>query len=228
LKTVRQWVAAAAVLVIVSVPLLAQDHASAFQHNPVEQYGARVLAAVLVLGILAVLFSLFYYRGRLSSTGSWGVLALGVAVFPILTSGFGTVLVFERAQTVEFCGSCHRTMGAFVDDMKNPASNSLAAVHYKNRYIPDNQCYVCHTNYGIFGNWQGKIDGLKDVFGYYTHTFSGPPKLRHPYANDDCLKCHAGAAKFAQAHANNQEDLFSGKTSCLDCHGQNKSAHMVQ
>lgn len=222
-----RFLMAIAMALLRPVAIFGQDHGSAFQQDPVEQYGARVLAVVIFAGIAIVLYSLFRFRGHLTGAMSWALLALGVAIFPLFTSGFGTVLVFERAERVEFCESCHLTMKAFVTDMKNPKSESLAAMHYKNRYIPDNQCYVCHTSYGLFGTVQAKREGLHDVFRYYTRTFKLPIKISHPYPNNDCLKCHAESAKWLDAHGDFKDDLFSGKTSCLECHGQSNPAHNV-
>jgi cytochrome c nitrite reductase small subunit len=225
----RLWRAVSAVVLTgTPVKLLAEGDAFAMQQSPVAHYGSRVLAVVLVLGFVTSLSSLLWFRHKLSSTISWGFLGLGLAAFPLLTSGFGTVLVFERAQSVEFCESCHRAMGAFVADMKNPDSHSLAAIHYTNRYIPDNQCYGCHTNYGIFGDLRANREGLQNVFTYYTHAFRGTVKLRRPYSNHDCLKCHAGAAKWLNAHAGKTDDLLSDKISCLECHSQQTPAHVVQ
>jgi nitrate/TMAO reductase-like tetraheme cytochrome c subunit len=219
----------AAALALLPAQLLAQGqaHASQFQQDPVERYGARVLTVIIVLGILVVLYSILRYRGRVTGPVSWGFLALGVAIFPVLTSGFGTVLVFERAERVEFCESCHLTMQSFVDDMKNPKSISLAAVHYKNRYIPDDQCYVCHTSYGIFGTVQAKKEGVHDVYMYYTRSFKLPIKLRHPYPNTDCLKCHADSAKWLEVHGDFKDDIFAGKQSCLDCHADANPPHTL-
>ena len=228
MKTYRWWLAVASLWTLLPLQAFAQHPDSAFQRDPVEEYGARVLTVVIVLGIVVVLYSLLRYRGRLTGFLSWTLLALGIAVLPLLTSGFGTVLVFERAERVEFCESCHLTMRAFVKDMKNPQSESLAALHYKNRYIADNQCYVCHTGYGLFGTVQAKQEGLHDVYRYYTRTFKLPVTLRHPYPNNDCLKCHAESAKWLSVHGDFKEDLFSSKTSCLDCHGQSNPAHIIQ
>ena len=55
-------------------------------------------------------------------------------------------------------------MQSFVDDMRDPKSESMAAVHFKNKYIPDNQCYVCHTSYGMFGTVEAKMSGMIDVY----------------------------------------------------------------
>jgi cytochrome c nitrite reductase small subunit len=228
LKYLHQWnqLALFAALALLPAKIYAQE-ASQFQRDPVEQYGARALTFVIVLGIAVVLFSLVKYRGRLTGPVSWAVLAFGVAILPALSSGFGTVLVFERAERVEFCESCHLTMKSYVTDMKNPQSESLAALHYKNRYIPDNQCYVCHTGYGLFGTVQAKREGMHDVFVYYTRTFKLPVKLRHPYPNNDCLKCHAESVKWLGVHGDFKDDLFAGKTSCLDCHGQTNPPHTL-
>lgn len=215
-----------AVLTLLPVLLRAQE-ASRFQQDPVEHFGARFLTAVIVLGICVVVYSIIRYRGRTAGAVSWGLLALGVGIFPVLSSGVGTVLVFERAERVEFCQSCHLTMKSYVDDMKNPKSESLAALHYKNRYIPYNQCYVCHTSYGMFGTVQAKKEGMHDVWVYYTRTFKLPIKIRHPYPNTDCLKCHAGSVKWLGVHSDFKDSLFSGETSCLDCHGSTNPAHNV-
>jgi hypothetical protein len=45
-------------------PLITGAQQSTFQQDPVDHYGSRFLAIVIVLGITLVLFSLFRYRGR--------------------------------------------------------------------------------------------------------------------------------------------------------------------
>lgn len=210
-----------------SISISAHGQASQFQVDPVEHYGARFLTVVIVIGIAVVLFSLIGYRGRTFGPISWALLVLGVAILPAISSGFGTVIVFERAERVEFCNSCHLTMKGFVNDMKDPKSESLAAIHYKNRYIPDDQCYVCHTSYGIFGTVEAKKEGMIDVYKYFTRTFHLPVKLRHPYPNHDCLKCHSESAKWLASHGDYKDALFSGDMTCMQCHGDQNPAHKV-
>ena len=139
-----------------------------FQHDPVEYYGARVLAALLVFCSCLVVYSLARYRGRIAGPVSLGLLIAGIGVLPVISVSFGTVLVFQRAERVEFCASCHEPMQPYVDDMLNLESESMAAVHYKNRYIPSNQCYDCHTSYGLFGTAEAKTKGLVDMYKYTT------------------------------------------------------------
>jgi cytochrome c nitrite reductase small subunit len=205
----------------------AQDEASRFQQDPVETVAVRLLIALAVIGILVVTYSLIRYKGSAVGPASWGVLLAGAVALPLLITGVGTILVFERAERVEFCASCHLTMQPFVDDLKNPKSNSLAALHYRNRYIPDDQCYSCHTSYGLFGTVEAKKEGLNDVYKYYTRTFHLPIKLRHPYPNTDCLKCHAGSAKWIASHEEYKDALFSGEANCMQCHADSNPAHNI-
>ena len=207
---------------LLCVPLRAygEEAVVSFQHDPVEYYGARILAVLLILCSCIVVYSLVRYRGRIAGPISLGLLIAGVGVLPVISVSFGTVLVFERAERVEFCASCHEPMQPYVDDMTNPESESLAAVHYKNRYIPSNQCYDCHTSYGLFGTATAKVKGLVDVYKYYTNTYHVPIQMRDPYPNNDCLKCHAQAVKWQaqELHTENKEALFTGEISCLECH----------
>jgi nitrate/TMAO reductase-like tetraheme cytochrome c subunit len=200
---------------------------SPFLRDPVELYGSRLLIALLVLGIALVLYSLVRYRGRVTGSLSWVVLITGVAVLPLASIAFGSLLVFERAERVEFCGSCHLAMKAYVDDMVDPSSRSLAAIHFRNRYIPRNQCYNCHTSFGMFGTVKAKLAGIIDVHRYYTRSFRAPLSMREPYANTDCLKCHAGAVRWVAAHSESTDDILSGRVGCMSCHGDASPAHLT-
>ena len=209
-------------LALIPVALRAQAD---FQQDPVDYYGSRVLFGVIALGIASILYSLIRYRGRTTSPFAWALLIGGAGLLPALSTAFGTVLVFERAEKVEFCASCHLTMKSYVDDLKDPKSETLAAVHYKNRYIPDDQCYVCHTSYGVFGTIEAKKEGMIDVYKYFTRTFTLPVKLRHPYPNNDCLKCHAQSQKWLGIHGDFKDGIFSGELKCLSCHADTHPAH---
>jgi len=208
-------------------PLAAQAQLDHSKFDPVDHYGSRCLAAVIVSGAALVLYSLLRYRGNPRSVGSWGILILGAGILPVITSSAGGVLVVQRSQRVGMCNSCHLAMKPYVDDMKNPHSQSLAALHYNNRYIADDQCYACHTSYGMFGTVQAKAQGIFDVYKYYTHSFTMPLKMRKPYPNNDCLKCHAGSAKFLASHKKDRESMFADEVSCMQCHDDDNPAHNV-
>ena len=210
----------------------AQEAGHSFQFDPVEHYGALVLAWLFALGIGLVLLALFALRRPQALTPTVkGLLFAAIAVVPVFSLSMGMLLVFERAERVEFCGSCHRAMKAYVDDMKNPASEGLAAVHFKNRYIHSNQCYECHTSYGLFGTVEAKISGTIDVYRYYSGTYRVPIKMRHKYPNGDCLKCHAESARWLAREIHTspkvKPGLFSGKISCMVCHAAKNPAHPI-
>jgi len=192
-----------------------------FQHDPVEDVLVAFLALALCAGIAVLCYSVFRYRGRIVDRVAWAVLIAGVFLLPAMSVSFGTLLVFQRAEKNEFCASCHLTMQVYLDDMLAPDSESMAAIHYKNRYIPKNQCYDCHTSYGLFGTLEAKQKGLMDVYKYYTRTYEIPIQLRQAYPNGDCLKCHADAVKWneQEMHAENKEALFNQDVACMDCHG---------
>jgi nitrate/TMAO reductase-like tetraheme cytochrome c subunit len=200
-----------------------------FQYDPVEYWASRILAWGLVVAILVVLYAAVkVYRGQMQGFAAKGLLFAGIVLLPIFTVSTGMLLVFVRAERVEFCGSCHHALESFVDDMRNPQSEGLAAVHFKNRYIASNQCYECHTSYGLFGTFQAKLAGIAQVSRYYTRTYEVPLKMLKPYSNEDCLKCHAASMKWLshQVHtpAGMGEALFDDDVSCMDCHG---TAHHV-
>ncbi len=210
------------------LPCLADQSIIALERDPVEHYGSRILGSLLILGICLLLYSLIRHKGRATRPGSWGLLVLGVGILPVISVAFGGMLVLERAARPEFCGSCHMAMKAYLEDLRDPASDSLAAIHYKNRYIPTNQCYVCHTSYGLFGTFQAKVAGIIDVYRYYTGTYSFPIRMRTAYPNDDCLKCHAGAVKWIRTHRGLGEAVFRGETGCQQCHGILNPPHRLE
>jgi cytochrome c nitrite reductase small subunit len=132
------------------------------------------------------------------------------------------LLVFVRAGSVEFCASCHLVMQPYVEDMRNPEGTGVAAVHFANQYIPGDQCYECHTSYGLFGTVEAKLHGIGEVVRYYTRTYREPIEMWQPYSNRDCLKCHAGSRKWLAVDAHTDDDmqgrLFADHTSCMSCH----------
>lgn len=196
--------------------------------NAVDHYGSRLLIGILIAGILLVLYSLVRYRGRIEGALSWGFLITGVVALPLTSLMLGMLLVFERAERVEFCGSCHVAMQAYVRDLENTRSESLAALHFKNRYIPRNQCYTCHTSFGLFGTVQAKVAGMVDVGKYYTRSFHFPLAMREPYRNDECLKCHYDSMRWGDRHQDVKNELVAGESRCLDCHGKDHPAHTLK
>ncbi len=149
------------------------------------------------------------------------LLFLAIAVLPLAIVFFGYSYGLEASKDVEACGSCH-VMIPYLADLRDPKSDTLAATHFKNRYIQDHHCYTCHTDYGMFGTVKAKWEGLGHVVRYTSGAYELPLKIAHPYPNWRCLNCHATSQKFVTPDKHPKEDvpaLLSGKTPCLDCHG---------
>ena len=148
------------------------------------------------------------------------LLFIGLLVLPLVVIFFGYSQGMSGMEAVRACGGCH-AMAAHVADLRDPGSESLAAAHYKNRYIRADQCYTCHSDYGLFGTLSAKMDGLGHVLHHVTGTYSLPLKIAHPYSNLRCLTCHGESQKFQKSPGHPTEirpQLVSGQESCLTCH----------
>ena len=181
--------------------------------------GFGIAFAVLNLVLLALAWRRLGRVGIAPTTRGWLLVAVGLV--PLMVAFLAFAHGLEQSATVASCGSCH-VMTPFVQDLRNPGSETLAAVHFKNRYIRENQCYTCHSDYGVAGTVHAKLGGLGHVWHYTTGTYTLPLKIASPYPNSRCLGCHGGAQKFLNSAGHPKEEmpaLMEGKVSCLDCHG---------
>lgn len=181
--------------------------------------GLGIAFALLNLVLLGVAWRSLRLPPLTPTARGWLFVAVGLvpAMVAFLTFAHG----LERSSTVASCGSCH-VMTPFVQDLRDPASETLAATHFKNRYIQEHHCYTCHSNYGLAGTLSAKLAGLGHVWRYTTGSYSLPIKIAAPYANAQCLHCHGASQKFLKSEGHPKEErpgLMAGKTSCLDCHG---------
>jgi cytochrome c nitrite reductase small subunit len=188
--------------------------------DPVLVWLQRLSVGSAVVGILLVLFLIVAQRRLSEGLLKW-LCAGALVLLPLLVIAMGNIIGLQHAKKVEFCQSCHLTMGHFIKDMLDPGSQTLAAQHYRNRWSPDDQCYACHTSYGLFGDVQAKRKGVADFFKYYTRTFTIPVRMEIPYANAGCLKCHERTPKFldSETHRGSLVEIRSGDLRCIDCHG---------
>jgi nitrate/TMAO reductase-like tetraheme cytochrome c subunit len=185
------------------------------------------------LGIAFCLFALvalFVARRRVRRNGLDGrikeFLVLPMAVLPLIIVFLGFSYGLESTKTVASCGSCH-VMEPYVANLRDPGSDALAAMHFKNRYIQQDHCYTCHADYGMFGSMSAKLDGVRHVLHNTLGSYPTPLKIARPYPNARCLGCHGESQAFLKSEGHPQEDrpsLFRGEVSCLDCHGP---AHSV-
>lgn len=188
--------------------------------DPVLVWLQHLSIGSAVAGIALVLFLIVAQR-RLSENFLEWMCGSTFLLLPMLVIAMGSIVGLQQAKKVKFCHSCHLTMGPFIKDMQDPDSQTLAAQHYRHRWSPDDQCYACHTSYGLFGDLQAKRKGVVDFFKYYTRTYSLPVRMQTPYVNTDCLKCHERTPKFVdgESHGEFLVEIRSGDLRCLDCHG---------
>lgn len=177
----------------------------------------------LALGVLdlAILFLTRHRLRREGFTGAVkGLLFFGLAVLPLMVTFLSYQHGFSSAETVESCGACH-LMRPFVADLRDPSSQSLAATHYKNRFIQRHQCYTCHSDYGMLGTLSAKMDGMRHIRHYVSGTYTLPLKIANPYSNTRCLGCHGESQKFLKSAGHPPDvrpQLMAGEVSCLACH----------
>ncbi|MDQ5856730.1 MAG: NapC/NirT family cytochrome c, partial [Acidobacteriota bacterium] len=133
---------------------------------------ARALGIAFALLDLVLILSLWRnIRNSGLTPGTKQTLFFAVAVLPLAIVFFGYSYGLEASKSVEACGSCH-TMTPYVRDLRDPKSENLAAVHYKNRFIQENHCYTCHTDYGMFGTVKAKWEGLGHTVRYTTGAYT--------------------------------------------------------
>jgi cytochrome c nitrite reductase small subunit len=177
----------------------------------------HVGAFLLGLVALAVLIGGTFFTAVPDSPRRHWMLLLALLVMPGIALLTGAGQILDDAKRPEFCGSCH-VMTPWMNDLKNPESTTLAAVHYQNRYILADQCYGCHADYTMFGGVEAKWAGVNHLWKYMRGAYTLPLRIRSPFNTRNCLHCHGEAKVFRQAHVESQEQIDSGDLTCLDCH----------
>jgi cytochrome c nitrite reductase small subunit len=181
--------------------------------------GLGIAFALLNLVLLAFAWRSLRAGTITATTRGW--LFVSVGLVPVMVAFLSFAHGLEATATVSACGSCH-VMTPFVGDLQNVKSDTLAATHFKNRYIREDQCYTCHSDYGLGGTIKAKIAGLGHVWRYTTGFYEIPIKIAEPYPNTRCLGCHAGSQKFLKAAGHPREEmhnLMDGTVPCIACHG---------
>jgi len=187
-----------------------------------------MLIQVLFIGIALALAALVAARAELTRARGGKILAFfTLFILPLLAVGLGYSEHMQRAESTQFCLSCHimRDYGRslYVDD-----PSYIPARHFQNRLVPrDHACYTCHTDYTMFGTAHAKLRGLQHIYVEY---IGKPPaaadiKLYTPFNNRECLDCHAGARQYEEeARHTKTPDMLpkmnSNQMSCMTakCH----------
>jgi len=188
------------------------------------------IVALACAGIAASILLVYLVRQPplMRATKVW--LLLGLGVFPVGTALIGNVEGYQATKKRQFCGSCH-VMGLHAADSNDAKSGSLAARHARNASFGEENCYVCHADYGMFGTVATKIGGMRHVWLYYRRYRQIPIdeakktiRLRAPYPNDNCIQCHSTKDDLWLKKADHKASLAAvreGHISCASagCHG---------
>lgn len=180
---------------------------------------------------LAAVILLTYLVRRpplVATTKLW--LLMGIGLLPIASAGSANVAGFEATQSRTFCGSCH-VMKSHATDSNDAQSTSLSAIHARNQYFGQDNCYTCHKDYGMYGYVLTKMGGMRHVYLYLTDYHSMPIeeakrsiRIVRPVPNQTCTSCHTTTGPRWLGigdHASSLAKVRDGSLSCASagCHG---------
>lgn len=186
-------------------------------------------SVVIILAALTIVIAVFVgLRSGFTQSREGKVLAfIGLLVLPVICGVFGFQEQMTRAESTNFCLSCH-VMTDYGKSLYIDDPSYIPARHFQNNYVPrDHACYTCHTDYAMFGTTRSKLRGMRHVLVQYFGTVPKPEdiKLYEAYNNRECLHCHLGARKFEEATKHLKlpgmlADMKSNKLSCTSskCH----------
>jgi nitrate reductase cytochrome c-type subunit len=189
-----------------------------------------------ILILILILLTIVLERLRFNRQAVTFLRLFALCVFPVFILPFASFSTFEGSHKVQFCQTCHTAMNLYVGDMMDDHSDTLSAVHFKNRYIQDNHCYKCHAGYSVFDIGKAKATGLIHLYYWISRspTAMGKEQIKlygkGGYKNKFCLNCHSGSRGFLEAEEGVHravgksllgEDPVTGASlmSCLFCHG---------
>jgi cytochrome c-type protein NapC len=181
------------------------------------------ITALVLAGVAAIMLIAYLVRRPALSPAVRLWLLAAVGLLPLGAALTGNLSGYQVTTQRSFCGSCH-VMEPYTRDAADPESNSLAAVHSRNRAFGHQSCHACHRDYGIFGTVTTKLGGLRHAWSYYVGRWEQPIRLYRPYSNDSCRYCHSTTLTgFVEEpeHMAVKDDLARGTVSCAaaGCHG---------
>ncbi len=188
------------------------------------------LVAISAAGAAVLVMVWFLVRRPALTRTTKVALLAGIGILPLTTATTGNVAGYEAMKTRRFCGSCH-VMTPYALDSADLASEGLAARHARNEAFGDENCYTCHSDYGMFGTVTTKLGGLRHAYEY-TFNFrqlsleEALPKIhiRQPFPNSTCIRCHSTKNPLwlrVGDHVSTLDEIRANRTSCasVGCHG---------
>jgi nitrate/TMAO reductase-like tetraheme cytochrome c subunit len=183
---------------------------------------------ILFIAIALALAALIGWRVELTRARGGKILAfVTLFIVPILAVGLGFSEHMQRAESTQFCLSCH-VMHDFGQSLHVDDPSYIPARHFQNNLVPrEHACYTCHTDYTMFGTAHAKLRGLRHLYVQYLSTPPAPAeiKLYTPFNNRECLHCHLGMRVFEEQPKHNKtpemmRQIVSNQISCMTskCH----------
>ena len=180
-----------------------------------------LLAVIAVTSLNLILVLILVRRPELTRVAGGRVLAfLTILVMPVAAFSVGLGEHIEQSKRTVFCVSCH-VMEPYGRSLSIDSADHLPAQHFQNARVDQEfACFVCHTNYTMFGDLQAKVTGIRHVWVNYLGTVPDELTLYEPYRNRECLYCHGKARFFNEndLHLDMRPELDSDDLSCLECH----------
>ena len=186
--------------------------------------------AILCAALAAVIIVVYMVRRPHLDAPTKLWLLAGLGILPITTAATGNVQSYHQMKKREFCGSCH-VMTPHANDSNDKKSTSLASRHARNKLFGEENCYACHSDYGMYGTVTTKIGGMGHVWYYYTEYKDVPLEeanktihLRKPFPNSNCMQCHSTDMEVwnqVPDHKASLDDVRNDRISCASggCHG---------
>ena len=100
------------------------------------------------------------------------------------------------------------------------SADHLPAQHSQNARVDGEfSCFVCHTNYTMFGDIQSKITGVRHVWINYLVRFPRSFRSISPIRTASVCIATARPVFFNEGlHGEMRAELDSNDVSCLECH----------
>ena len=186
------------------------------------------LIEVLFTGVALALAAVVATRAEVTRSRGGKMLAfVTLFVLPVMALGLGFSEHMERAESTQFCLSCH-VMHDFGRSLYLDDPGYIPARHFQNNLLPrDHACYTCHTDYTMFGTVHAKLRGVRHVYVQYFGKVRQPGdiKLYTPFSNRECLHCHAGTRAYEEEPKHSKtpdmmSQINSNRMSCMasKCH----------
>ncbi len=175
--------------------------------------GLDLIFPAFVVTAAALAMVIASRSGLTRANGGKIVAFVALFVLPAVALFGGFTTHMARAQSTDFCLSCHvmedHGKSLMIDD-----PSYLAAAHFQNNRVPrERACYTCHTDYAMFGGVRAKMRGLRHLYVQYLGTVPAPAaiKLYDPFNNRECLHCHDGARTFEEQTAHVRTPALMGQ-----------------